>query len=140
MNIRSFARIRAFVAVILAVIVLVAGHPTNAADSQPAFFSSIDDLPLMAGLTEDTESSVVFDTPAGRIAEVYARGRIEASRIRAFYAATLPQLGWQQRQPGSFRRDSEELRVEVVSSGTPSPAAGEVLVRFALSPTAPAGK
>ncbi len=42
--------------------------PAHAGDQ--GFVSAIDDLPLMPGLTEETEGTVVFDTPAGRIVEV----------------------------------------------------------------------
>lgn len=116
-----------------------AAGPAAGAEAPPAFLSGVDDLPLMAGLVEDMDSGVVFDTPAGRIVEAYARGRVEPARVLAFYAETLPQLGWRRQPAGGFRRDSEDLRIEVVAPGAAPAPRGEIVVRFALSPAAPAG-
>ena len=37
---------------------------------------------------------MVFDTPAGRIVEAVASGAVTRDEVLAFYAETLPQLGW----------------------------------------------
>ena len=113
--------------------------PAAGAEIPPSFLSGVDDLPLMAGLVEDVDSGVVFDTPTGRIVEAYARGRVEPARVLAFYTETLPQLGWRRLQAGYFRRDLEELRIEFAAPGAAPALRGEISVRFALSPAAPAG-
>lgn len=81
------------------------------------FFRSVEDLPLMPGLTERVEDTVVFDQPGGRVIEAAAHAPvgIPAARIEAFYAETLPQLGWTPAGPGLFVREAESLRVDVTS-------------------------
>src|SRR3546814_10021424 len=39
-----------------------------------AFLSVADDIPLMSGLTENTDAATVFDKPAGRIVTAEAGG------------------------------------------------------------------
>jgi hypothetical protein len=92
------------------------------------FLSVWDDLPLAPGLAEMNGSAVSFDTPRGRIAETYAQGKVAAGTVNAFYAATLPQLGWTAQADGSYRRDTETLRLETTAG------ADGVVVHFALSP------
>lgn len=91
------------------------------------FTSTIDDLPLMAGIVEVGEG-VEFSTPNGRIAEVDAEGAVTRSDVLAFYAATLPQLGWTAADESHFVREDEtlELTFEQV---------GDILrVQFTLAP------
>ena len=60
----------------------------------PAFAQDIDDLPIMAGLT-DTGEGYVFQASSGsRLAEVRLRGTWPAARIEAYYQQALPSLGW----------------------------------------------
>ena len=81
------------------------------------FFSAIDDLPLMAGLTESTGSTLVFSKPQGRIVEVVAEGlkneEITKEKIIEFYNQTLPQLGWMHTGTFSWERESEQLFFKV---------------------------
>ena len=59
------------------------------------FAAGFEDLPVMAGVEQAGESSMSFDTPAGRIIEAYLEGEnANAASVRAFYDKTLPQLGW----------------------------------------------
>lgn len=94
---------------------------------EPRFFTEMNDIPLMPGLYELTGETMVFDKPEGRIIESSAVGEsavspINASQIKAFYAASLPQLGWisapEQAGRGwtdSYVRESEILRFRVDS-------------------------
>src|SRR3546814_15324856 len=41
-----------------------------------AFLSVADDIPLMSGLTENTDAATVFDKPAGRIVTAEASGPV----------------------------------------------------------------
>ena len=93
-----------------------------------AFLSVADDIPLMAGLTENTDAATVFDKPAGRIVTAEASGPVQAAAVRQFYAATLPQLGWQPAGDNLWRRDAEQLRLSYAS------AAGRLTVRFEILP------
>lgn len=91
------------------------------------FVTGIDDLPLMAGLTEHADAGVVFDKPSGRIVEAYATGTLAAAEVAAFYAATLPELGWRPIGEMAFAREGEVLRIAITGDGAAA-------VRFSLSP------
>lgn len=86
-------------------VLFAAGSPAAADD----FFASIEDLPLPAGFEELEADSFVFESPAGRIITAVARGTGAAANVRAFYARTLPPLGWEPRAPDRYQRDSEQL-------------------------------
>ncbi|HSE79307.1 MAG TPA: hypothetical protein VLG66_15010 [Alphaproteobacteria bacterium] len=107
--------------------------PPLAADG---FVAGIDDLPLMPGLTSMPESSVAFDSPAGRIVEAYAAGTATRAAISEFYRRTLPQLGWQPAGTNAFRREGEQLKLDFPDRPPPGAGAGRgrVVVRFFLSP------
>ena len=76
------------------------------------FVPGINDLPLMPGLTLWSETPMVFDTPGGRIIEVFAIGKVPLTRIRYFYRETLPQLGWQLKNKHALQRHSENKKIE----------------------------
>ncbi len=92
---------------------ILSGSPAMAEESR--FFSELNDVPLMPGLYELTEKTVVFDKPEGRIVESFAVSEAEnASQIKGFYDSILPQLGWV-RQGDSYSRGEEILRLSVDS-------------------------
>jgi hypothetical protein len=93
-----------------------------------AYVAGTEDLPLMPGLVPVEGGSVVFDKPEGRIVEAEARGALARGKIRAFYAATLPQLGWSRLGPDAWRRDGEELRIDYGGRD------GDLTVGFTLAP------
>ena len=109
---------------------LFAGVVTATAWAQGAWLAGVEDLPLMPGLIERSERSVVVDKPGGRIVEAEAIGRIERSAVEKFYAETLPALGWMPQNAGTFRRDDEVLRLDFGREG------GAVTVRFTINPGA----
>lgn len=111
---------------------LVPGARAGAEEARAgAFLSGFEDLPLMPGLSEVAGAGVVFDTPAGRIVEGYAEGSVTFAGVAAFYARTLPQLGWREVGAGEFRRENEVLRLEISARDA---GARPVTVRFYLSP------
>lgn len=114
---------RVIAAAFLCAAILLGVTPAGAAD----FLSGTEDVPLMAGLTEQSDGTVVFDTAAGRIVEVTATGAASADAVRAFYGETLPQLGWIG-GGGNWRREGEELRLEFPRPG---------IVHFVLAPSTP---
>lgn len=83
------------------------------------FAAGFEDLPVMAGLKQADDSSMSFDTPAGRIIEAYLEGEnANAASVRAFYDKTLPQLGWSpvlSKKAGrfSYTREGEVLTFTV---------------------------
>ncbi|MCH7864005.1 MAG: hypothetical protein IIC56_02165 [Proteobacteria bacterium] len=119
-----------FLAITVAVL-LMGGMAENAHAQEPAgFVSTIDDLPLMPGLVEE-EGGMVFDSAQGRIVQSYATGWVSEGAVIAFYAETLPQLGWRPDGPGVFRREGEILKVEFPGGPTAAPP---LAVGFRLIP------
>ncbi len=85
--------------------------------AQDLFFSSIEDMPLMPGLVELPEQTVVFDKPEGRIVESVAQiESVSQGDIQAFYDASLTQFGWKRLGDHTYVRQHEvlELNVEVI--------------------------
>lgn len=94
-----------------------AAFPVRAEEA--VFAAGFEDLPVMAGLKQADDSSMSFDTPAGRIIEAYLEGDgANAAGVKAFYDKTLPQLGWkplptQKTGRFSFTREGELLTFTV---------------------------
>ena len=82
------------------------------------FLSVIPEMPLMPSLIEDLDAAVVFDGPSGRIVEAVANGDVSSDAVNAFYAASLPQLGWTSSSEGIYRRDAEILKIEIFPAET----------------------
>lgn len=92
------------------------------------FADGIEDLPLMPGLQNRKDSLTVFDSPYGSFVESMAEGAISPADITSFYARTLPQLGWTRTTTTTFRRDTEELTLDLGHSN------GATVVRFRIAP------
>lgn len=123
----------AFWGAVLVVAALLGGSAgARAQDAQ--FLSTIEDLPLMPGLTEDADRSVVFDAPSGRLVESFATGTVDRDQVIAFYARTLPQLGWRADDGARYVREGEVLVLEFARRGP------TLTVRFALAPLDAAGR
>lgn len=84
------------------------------------YLSGHEDLPLLAGLTQDRDSVMVFDTPQGRVVETFAQTPESGAKVLSAYAETLPQMGWTRKTPTRFERGAEALVFEVVSKGPPT--------------------
>ncbi len=93
-----------------------------------AFVAGTEDVPLMEGLVTVDGKSLAFDNPDGGIVEAEARGKLARAKVRDFYGATLPQLGWSAAGPDAWRREGEVLRI--VFGGRD----GDLTVGFTLSP------
>lgn len=115
--------------VLATALALPALGPAGAQDA-PRFVSVIDDLPLMAGLSE-TGEGVEFATPEGRLAETVASGAVTQAAVLGFYAKTLPQLGWTPAGDARFIREGETLELRI------SQKDGVLSVRFSLAPFDP---
>ncbi|QCO02571.1 hypothetical protein [Azospirillum argentinense] len=117
--------------------------PAWAADSA-RYVEGMGDVPVMPGLAPAEEAPLVFDKPAGRIAQSVMAGAMDRNAVLSFYNQTMPQLGWSrapQRAGGSasFLREGEELRLEFVEPAAPNAAravqkAAATVVRFSLIP------
>ncbi len=112
----------------------VAGEPvagdgvTEEPSDVASFVAGFEALPLMPGLHNVAGSSIVFDTPTGRILESAVAGIATPGEIKAFYARSLPQLGWEQFLETEYRREDEALTLEITGDGD------DVVVHFFLSP------
>ncbi|MDP3738353.1 MAG: hypothetical protein Q8R02_13240 [Hyphomonadaceae bacterium] len=97
---------------------VVVAAPAHATD----FLKAIDDVPLVAGLTEQADP-VVFESEQGRVVKTSASGSADYGAVRDFYLTTLPSLGWKQEGRGTggklvFAREHERLTLSI------EPAAG----------------
>lgn len=78
---------------------------------QVGYSGVIDDLPLMPGMIEKMEDSIVFDAPGGRIVEIGAETKANVAAVSEFYADALPALGWEPISSSGFIRDNEILKI-----------------------------
>ncbi len=124
-----------FATLMLAAIVALAGVSANLspalvseARAAAGFLSIAEDVPLMPGLAENADAATVFDKPTGRIGSTEAKGNVTQAAVKQFYAATLPQLGWQAAGADLYRRDAERLRLGFAGRD------GALTVRFELLP------
>lgn len=99
-------------------------------------------IPLMAGLAENEEEELLFDSPDGRIISAQAAGPIEAQAAFDYYRVVLPSLGWTLEQDNNsglicegqadycFRavRDEEALLLNILKEGQNS------ILTYSLSP------
>ena len=109
---------------------------SSAAHAGDGFLDAVDDMPLMPGLAETGDGGIAFDKPTGRIVRAVAVGDVSAKDVRAFYAGTLPQLGWEREKKLEligdlliFRREQERLEIQIVPEG-----AARTEVRFSIEP------
>ncbi len=116
---------------ILAFGLFLAGAATGLAPSRGLaidYLSAANDLPLAEGLVEAKEKATIFDSPIGRIVTAYAHGNLAIAAVRDFYAASLPQLGWEETENGNWRRQGQSLKIDILG-----PEKGPVDVTFTLS-------
>ncbi|QNM96194.1 hypothetical protein [Chitinimonas koreensis] len=102
--------------------------PALAADMVPG----MDNVPLAPGLTAPPDAALVYDAPGGRQVEAEATGAVAVEQVRAFYAATLPQLGWTMVTPARYRREMMQLDITI----QPDPMRRQTAVLFMLMPQA----
>jgi hypothetical protein len=123
---RDLPRLKAL-AVALVLIVTPVSAPLAGAGAT-LFLAGFADMPLFDGLVANTESGVNFDTPAGRIIEATAEGRVTRDSVTRFYQSTLPQLGWVRIGALAFEREGERLTLSMRDSN------GGLAVHFKLTP------
>ncbi len=117
---------RIIIAALLAIWLLPLATHRGRADG--GFLAGIEDLPLMPGLREIHELTMIFDKPDGRLIRAVAKGEIDLASVWRFYDDTLPQLGWRRLATGHFVRDGESLRISAEKNGA------RLTVRFAIAP------
>lgn len=119
------ARCRAMLAVILCVwsTIILAGTATADTPQQ----GWVGDLPIMQGMEIEPQLGFAFDSPEGRIVQVFATGPSENTSVISYYNAALAGLGWAGAD-GRWQRDGEVLVISQVEM-----ASGR-LWRIRLSP------
>ena len=117
---RPVALMTVLVALLVAIATVVRGDES--------FIAGIEVLPLMAGLHELRDSTIVFDKPGGRIVEATAIGAVPVADIKSFYLATLPALGWVAAGGLRFIREGEVLILTLDERGE------GVRVRYSIAP------
>ncbi len=97
--------------------------------AEQGFFSTMQDMPLMAGLEELTDHGVSFDKPEGRIIESLAiMHEVTEQQVLEFYQSTLPQFGWGVVDGDSFFRNNEFLEISFEENN------GAKLVKIMVKP------
>jgi len=100
------------------------------------------DLPLLEGLSENSDGAMLFDSPDGRIVNAEAAGVIDGARVFEYYKVVLPSLGWKVNidhasglscEMGanyclSATREQEGLLLNIYENG------GRSKIKYALSP------
>lgn len=90
------------------------------------FFSVLDDIPIMQGLTELPEEALIFDKPDGRIVHTAARlNTLSFQTVSSFYEEVLPQLGWMKGDNDRYIREGEVLTLSFQRDG---------IINFRLKP------
>lgn len=122
---------RSFSSAFVVAAIVMAAAPAHATD----FLKAIEDVPLVAGLTESAEP-VIFESDQGRVIRTQAEGRVDGGRIDAFYTASLPGLGWTRvadTDALAFERENEVLRITVrePASNKPVRVQFELIVKLA---------
>lgn len=99
----------------LIVLGFVIGAPTLVSAENidsPVFFHSIPDVPIMPGLRELPDQTVMFDKAQGRIVESVAIIESQFNEeVRVYYEDALPQLGWKRIDSGHYERAEERLQI-----------------------------
>jgi hypothetical protein len=110
----------------------IASSASFAHAAGPAYFEALYDVPVMPGLEELPDQSMLFDKPDGRIATVVAgSSSLSPEKVRQFYSETLPQMGWKKTKENQYVRGKDRLELSIERKKTVT------LVRFSLSPARP---
>lgn len=94
----------------IALLCMTCISPTNAQEQE--FFTALQDIPIMKGLSEIHESTTSYDKPNGRIIETYATSEtISKEAITEYYNRILPQFGWGATSKTTYYRKGETLEI-----------------------------
>ena len=92
------------------------------------FLSSIEDVPLMSGLTEDKTIMLNYNKPSGRLVQVYTYGQLNEIEAITYYRLVLPEFGWKNINNLVFHREGEMLKIRLFRENN------TLIVVFMLSP------
>jgi hypothetical protein len=102
-------------ALVLACAGAVQAAPRAQAPQDTAYLSTMPDLPLPPGMTEQTDHRVIFRGPHGEVSKAVAQGSAKLDAVTRFYTSSLPALGWSLVATESgdlvYARGGERLRI-----------------------------
>lgn len=94
-----------------------------------AFIDDLGDVPLIDGYRIVDDSGFLFEQENGRLVEITIVGDPNNhERVLGFYQKILPNLGWIEISPKLYKRENEELIIELNKKDSAS------FVTFTLRP------
>ena len=98
--------------------------PSSPPSSTPSsFFEVLPDLPILEGLEEMGDHSVLFDKSQGRIATALAHlALVSEDQVYAYYQSVLPALGWR-----LFATGGRTAGADITQTGLQYVRTGEIL-------------
>ncbi|MFN3230823.1 MAG: hypothetical protein ACE363_01545 [Alphaproteobacteria bacterium] len=116
---------------LLICLMMMAG--TAVAQDAPVYVAGVSGVPLMPGLTELEDETVVFDKPGGRIVDAVATGAMPTDQVLTYYSEALDVYGWIDAVPEIadgliVMREGEVLHLRIRE------AEGGVRVHYSLAP------
>lgn len=78
----------------LAFVALGQGSSAQDGIADAPLVAGVEGVPLMPGLVEATDLTVIFDKPQGRIIDATASGNVGLADANAYYRSALAETGW----------------------------------------------
>ena len=75
------------------------------------FINGLEDIPMYKKMEYVEDSLILFDKIDGRYVSVEIAGDYDESKVLKFYKKILPNLGWKEKKPLIFTRNSETLEI-----------------------------
>ena len=97
------------------------------------YIDGFDAVPVMDGMAQTDDGSLIFDKPGGRILEATIIGPVDHLSAMRFYDQTLRSLGWSPVGPAAtgkaqYAREDEALQIEQLDAN------GDTTLIFRLNP------
>lgn len=81
------------------------------------FLPQTEDVPLMEGIEVQDSEVFSFDSPSGQILTIEGKTDIKPADIKAFYAETLPSMGWNKTALDTYVRGTDFLVISFPNQG-----------------------
>ena len=75
------------------------------------FINGLEDIPMYKKMEYVEDSLILFDKIDGRYVSVEITGDYDEGKVLKFYKKILPNLGWKEKKPLIFTRNSETLEI-----------------------------
>lgn len=89
--------------------------------ARAAFIEGLEDVPVMEGLTQQSNDAISFGNEESRLVEAILTGEsVSFKKVQEFYKNTLPQMGWiyqgRRGQTLVFEREGEVIEISKESA------------------------